>query len=297
MQDKISEEVTVDIAEWVDKAKSDPAAYIERQATEIFLTTLGTAEPYCKKFFLKGGILMGVVYDSPRQTADIDYSTIMEPNPEIIQHLQDTLTEAFPRVAAILGYPDLICKIQTIKLRPKESNFTTAQAPGFEITVGYAKRGTNQETLLQKGKAATVLNADISFKEPVGGIQLLKLGSSDTKISAYSLMDVIAEKLRALLQQEKRNRYRRQDIYDLNLLIQRFAFDADEKIRLHKLLLEKCHARDVFPRDISLEQEEIVRRAKSEWHTLELEIGEVPDFDKCFNVVNQFYKSLPWDKS
>lgn len=110
-------------------------------------------------------------------------------------------------------------------------------------------------------------------------------------------MDVIAEKLRALLQQEKRNRYRRQDIYDLNLLIQRFTFDVDEKIRLHKLLLEKCHARDVFPSDISLEQEEIIRRAKSEWHTLELEIGEVPDFDECFHVVTQFYKSLPWGES
>lgn len=77
----------------------------------------------------------------------------------------------------------------------------------------------------------------------------------------------------------------------------RFTFDVDEKIRLHKLLLEKCHARDVFPSDISLEQEEIIRRAKSEWHTLELEIGEVPDFDECFHVVTQFYKSLPWGES
>ena len=151
--------------------------------------------------------------------------------------------------------------------------------------------------MLQKGRAANVLNADISFKESVGGIQLLKLGNSNTTIGAYSLMDVIAEKLRALLQQEKRNRYRRQDIYDLNLLIQRFKFDVDEKNRLHKLLLEKCHARDVFPSETSLEQEEIIRRAKSEWNTLELEIGEVPDFDECFNVVNQFYKSLPWGKS
>ena len=56
-------EVVVSINEWIDKAKADPEAYLERQATEIFLTTLGATEPYCQKFFLKGGLLMGIVYD------------------------------------------------------------------------------------------------------------------------------------------------------------------------------------------------------------------------------------------
>jgi hypothetical protein len=37
-----------------------------------------------------------------------------------------------------------------------------------------------------------------------------------------------------------------------------------------------------------------MQRAKEEWHTLEVEIGEIPDFDECFERVNTFYVSLPW---
>ncbi len=297
MPDNLPEEITVDIAEWVERAKSDPAAYAERQATEIFLNTLGATEPYCGKFFLKGGILMGVVYESPRHTADIDFSTDLEPTPEMIDHLKESLDSAFPRVAAKLGYLDTICKVQTIKPRPRLDNFSTAQAPSFEVSVAYARRGTNQEKLLGQGKCATVINADISFREPVGGIQIVRLGDDGPTISAYSLSDVIAEKFRALLQQEIRNRFRRQDIYDLDILIRKFPLDSAEKAKIHELLLKKCQARDISPNQTSLEQEEIIRRAKSEWETQKLEIGDIPDFDECFHFVNDFYKSLPWKTS
>ena len=143
-------EIVVSIDEWVNKAKTDPEAYLERQATEIFLTTLGTTEPYCGKFFLKGGLLMGIVYESPRQTVDIDYSTILEPNPKISDHLKLTLNDAFPAMAARMGYPDIACKVQTIKFKPREHNFDQMEAPSFKITIGYAKRGSTQERKLHE---------------------------------------------------------------------------------------------------------------------------------------------------
>ena len=51
-------------------------------------------------------------------------------------------------------------------------------------------------------------------------------------ISAYGLTDLIAEKFRALLQQVPRNRYRRQDIYDIAHLIERFALDESELVAI-----------------------------------------------------------------
>lgn len=294
MSEKNSSEIVVNIGDWIEKAKADPSAYLERQATEIFLTTLGTTEPYCGKFFLKGGLLMGIVYGSPRQTADIDYSTNIEPDSNMAAELREKLDKAFPAVAAKLGYPDIVCKVQTLKLRPRPAIFKDANAPGFDITIGYAIRGTGQEKKLENGHAAMVLKTDISFKEPIGAIQIVKLGDSGSAISAYSLMDVISEKLRALLQQEGRNRYRRQDIYDLHLLISRFSFDNDELEEIFSIFLEKCKAREIDPAPVSLEAEEIVKRSKSEWETLKLEIDELPDFDACFAEVNEFYKSLPW---
>ncbi len=295
MSENKNDEIVVNIDEWIDKAKADPSAYLERQATEIFLTTLGTTEPYCGRFFLKGGLLMGIVYGSPRQTADIDYSTNLEPDSEVAGDLREKLDKAFPRVAASLGYPDIVCKVQTLKLRPRPAMFKDANAPGFDVTIGYAIRGTNQEERLLQGSAALVLKTDISFKEPVGAIQIVRLGESGNTISAYSLTDVISEKFRALLQQEDRNRYRRQDIYDLQLLISKFSFDGDERQEIFRIFLEKCAARQITPHQESLEADEIVKRSKSEWDTLKLEIDELPDFDICFSEVNAFYKSLPWN--
>lgn len=289
-----NEEIVVNIDEWIDKAKADPAAYMERQATEVFLTALGTTEPWCKKFFLKGGLLMGILYKSPRQTADIDYSTTLAPDPKIADQLTESLNKAFPSISANLGYPDIACRIQTIKLLPRTEGFSEKQFPGFKVTVAYAQKGTPQEEKLMLGKGIHVLHADISFKEPVGGFQIVRLGKNGGTISAYSLKDIITEKYRAFLQQEKRNRRRRQDIYDLSVLLNQFDFDDDEKADILDLLIKKCVARDITPDKTSIDNQENINRAKSEWPSLELEIGEVPDFDECFEIAKIFYKSLPW---
>lgn len=289
------EKVTVDILEWVEKAKSDPQAYLERQATEVLLTTLGTVEPYAKKIFLKGGILMGVVYQSFRQTADIDFTTNLEPDPGIADRLRNALTAAFPRVAAELGYPELMCNVQSARYFPNAKLFPKADSPALKIKVGYAHRGSKQQASFERGKATNVLEVDISFREPVGAIQVVHFAGTGGKILAYSLYDLVAEKLRALLQQEVRNRFRRQDIYDIDILVERFSFDGDEKRRLLYLLFKKCAARNIIPSREALAQPEIVRRAKDQWTTLALELEELPDFDTCFVRVDDFYRSLPWE--
>lgn len=295
MSDEILEYSTkVDISEWVEKARIDPEAYLERQVTEIFLTSIGKIKFFNHKIFLKGGILMGVVYNSPRQTGDVDFTAIVPPSSEIANQIGNALREVFPRVTAELGYPDILCQMQSSRYLPNPTIFSTAVGPALKLKIGYARRGSPQEPNFQKGNATNVLAVDISFREPVGAIQIVDLGNSIGVVRAYSLIELMAEKFRALLQQEARNRFRRQDIYDLDTLIQRFSLDNDEKQRLHKSLLEKSAARNIEPTIESLDKPEIIRRAKKEWETLNLEIGELPDFDECFVRVNKFYRSLPW---
>jgi len=286
--------ITVDIGEWVEKARPDPALYLERQATEIFLGALAIAEPYGHRIYLKGGTLMGVVYASPRQTADIDFTTSMEPTNDFAEKLAAALDAAFPRAAAKIGYPDFLCRIQTIKHRPRPEHFIAADGPALKISIGYARRGSPQQKNWEAGHATEVLHVDISFREPVGAIQIVSIDEQGSTIRAYSLFDLIAEKFRALLQQEKRKRHRRQDVYDIDILAQKFPFDASEKTRLHALLLKKCASRDIMPNRKSLSDPEIIKRAHAEWDTLALEIGSVPDFDECFERVDALYSSLPW---
>lgn len=284
----------VDIASWIDRARSDPQAYLERQATEVFLTAIALAPSYKDKIFLKGGVLMGIRYDSPRQTADLDFTTSLEPNVDEIADIRAELDDALLRAAVRLGYPDLVSRVQTVKQRPRPSKFATASFPALKMKIAYALRGSSQESRLNAGQCPTTLEADISFNEPIDALQIVRLGPGGSEIEAYSLVDLMAEKLRALLQQEIRNRYRRQDIYDLALLIERFPFDQSEQTHLLEVFRRTSASRSINPDQDSISSPEVVHRARSEWDTLASELGELPDFEERFEIVNQFYRSLPW---
>jgi hypothetical protein len=135
----------VNIFEWVARAKIDPVKYFERQATEVVLTAIGMAEPFSEHIFLKGGILMGVLYGSPRNTGDIDFTTDLDPNEELPDALRSALDGTLPRAAAEIGYPDMLLRVQTIKIRPRQDSLAKDTFPALEMKIGYAKRGSPQE--------------------------------------------------------------------------------------------------------------------------------------------------------
>lgn len=282
------------ISDWVEIAKADPETYLERQATEVFLSTIGSLEAYNEHIFLKGGILMGVVYQSPRNTGDIDLSTTIKAELGVADELAAELDKAFPSICAELGYPDLLCAVQSIKTYPKGEAFPKNDGPSIKLKIGYAKQGSPQEKNFLLKKSSTVLEVDISFNEPIGDFQVVIFEGSEQEIHAYSLLSLIAEKFRALLQQEKRNRHRRQDVYDLHSLTSRFSLDDEERARLLDILVEKCTARGITPNRDSLSQKEIIRRAEADWDTLELEVENLPEFSTCFKAANSLYISLPW---
>jgi len=284
----------VDIKSWVDRARRDPAAYVERQATEIVLSAIGSLPGYGSRIFLKGGILMAVVYESPRGTADIDFTTDLEPSPELPANLRDALDKELPRAAARLGFPDLVLRVQTVKERPRPFKTADLQFPALYVTIAYAKRGSGAERHILNGQGQHVIELEVSFNEPVHAIEVVRFGASGPSFSAYALTDLIAEKFRALLQQVTRNRYRRQDVYDIAYLAERFPPDEGERAAILKAFRVKCAARGITPTADSFSNPDVSARARSEWDTLRQEIGEVPDFDACFAKVTELYTSLPW---
>ena len=135
----------IDVGKWVENAKADPVAYQQRQTVEIVLNAIAITTPLNAKMFLKGGILMGLAYDSPRQTTDIDMSTKL-----IVEHntgdmIRTKLDAAFPRAAAALGYADLVLKTHSVKRMPRKTKFEEADFPALKLKIAYAQRGTKQE--------------------------------------------------------------------------------------------------------------------------------------------------------
>ena len=236
----------INVAEWVESAKADPVAYRQRQTVEIILNAIAMTAPLNAKMFLKGGILMGLAYDSPRQTTDIDLTTKLEVEGAVGDKIRKLLDSAFAprRRRARLYRPR---RQNPFGKTPTREDLQKRGFPRLEAQKSPVRqRGAEQEKALQEGKAPGVINVDISFKEPMQQIQVLEL-TGGQKLYAYGLVDLIAEKYRAILQQVPRKRNRRQDVYDLDLLIARNEIDVVLQAQILDAFVVKCRARHLNP--------------------------------------------------
>ena len=217
---------------------------------------------------------------------------VLEAKRDVGGWICERLDQEFPRVASRLGYAELMLATQSVKWR-QGVNPEIAKFPALRVNVAYALRGTGRAKAFQRNRAADVIGIDISFNESLGHIQVLEL-TDGRALFAYGLADLIAEKYRAVLRQVPRDRYRRQDVFDLDLLITGNETDDEPRAQILDALVRKCHSRHLKPSRTSLDAPEVKERSGVQWNTLALEVGEPPDFEACFTRVSGFYRNLPW---
>lgn len=288
-----AEIVDVDIRAWVEKARANPALYRNRQVTEIVLATIGLTPSLATTLVLKGGALMALAFKSERVTGDVDFTASVGPA-DFDKLLVDKLNEQMPRVAIQLGHLDLLCRVQRVEKRPRPQNFENLDFPALLVRIASAVRGTPEQARLEAGQAMRVVDIEISFRDQVYQFQELNLTDAGAAVRAFTIHEIIAEKLRALLQQPGRNRYRRQDIYDIAFLLDDHPMAQADRAQIHATLLEKCRTRGIDPTVQSLADPEVRRRAEADWNTLKLELTDLPPFDERFERVEGFFRSLPW---
>ncbi len=287
-------EVKVNIRDWI-LAAPNPQARQLRQAVDITLNAFASFSDYVSTCSLKGGILMGLAYGSPRLTADIDLSLARRPNKDDPEEIKGLLNASFDFIAFERGHPDMALRVGVIKRLPK-GKFDESDFPGLGVKVLYAHRNNEgQMRRLEAGMGGPTLSLDISFNEPAEELQLLSL-SEESSILAYGRAELIAEKLRALLQQIPRKRERRQDPYDIWHLVENTKITDEDKVIILKRLIAKSESRGIFPSLDSLQNPEISRRASARWSSLELELGKgkLPEFKICWKATVDLYESLPW---
>jgi len=285
--------VDVDIRAWVEAARANPALYRDRQVTEIVLAAIGLTPSLHRTLVLKGGALMALAFGSHRLTTDVDFTAMAEPG-GFAQLLTDELNAQMPRTAIELGHADLVCRIQTVEKKPRPQNFTGHDFPALLVRIASATRGTNEQKRLNAGNASRVLDIEISFRDQVYESQQLNLTDAGVSVCAFTIHELIAEKLRALLQQVARKRNRRQDIYDIAFLLEGHQMGPDDRAAIHDTLVKKCRTRGIEPGADSLDDAELVRRARADWDTLKLEVPDLPPFDRQYAIVRDFYATLPW---
>ena len=249
---------TINITAWVEEAKARPVEYHRRQATEIIIHSLAyLPEKYKGSLCLKGGLLMVLAFSSKRATQDIDITAHCEDHVAFAESIRADLDKALMRAAAALGYLKLEIKVQTIKLQPRAADFPGASFPALDVKIAFAEKGTRDHDRLSTGTGINTVGLDISFNEPIDDKVELILDRDHKTVSAYSIEALVAEKFRAMLQQEERNRYRSQDVYDINFLLEKTSFTAEQRKTILGLLIKSAAARAIAATKDSIRKEEV----------------------------------------
>lgn len=282
-----------DLMEWIGEAPTKELGEF-RKAVHTILTAISTSDTLRPSMILKGGILLAIRYSSGRFTKDLDFSTDKTLSDQFsVQSVVDELNASLLQSVEELPY-GLDCRVQSARKIPNRDDATF---PSIKMTIGYATQATAAHKRLLAGHAPKTISIDYSLNEPLPNIDGITLNEGEEDLMTYSLIDLIAEKIRSLLQQESRNRGRRQDIYDIYMLVDKVAeIDADEKLQILSSLLIKSRSRDIEPEKNSFENPVLKSKALKDYDTLADEVeGVLPDFDKAFDVVQKFYTSLPWE--
>jgi len=228
-------------------------------------------------WIFKGGTcLRHCYYKGYRFSEDIDFSCRPgEGNMDASLHLLD-------KVAA------WVLRESGIRL----SGQAPVTAPGdfqIEIPVEYDRGGTRRQGLPQ-------VKVHLTFDEPVldeAVARSVASGYSDLSafsITTYSKKEILAEKLRSLLQQQKKWP-RPRDLYDLWYILcesgERFSWKE-----LKPLFDEKCRVRGVQPDIAGLTSDTLREWNEKAWRDrLWPMLKDVPDFDRVWKEwVKTFYE-------
>lgn len=280
------------IEDWIAAAPQDRVTF--RQAVHIVLQAIASSDYLQPRMIMKGGMLMGLRYQSSRFTEDIDFSTSMRYADIDEARFREELGESLQIASDELPY-QVLCMVQSITIQPKDVE--NATFPSFKLKIGYARRNNAGEmTRLRSGQSPHTVKIDYSFNEHSYGVDHISL-TDENELQAYSFTDLVAEKIRSVIQQVERNRARRQDIYDLNLLLDTVTPDEKERHTILTTLLDKSVGRlpagTVNPDTLS--RADIRERSAREYAQLRNEIeGELPNFDQSYGRLEEFYRSLPW---
>jgi len=184
-------------------------------------------------------------------------------------------------------------RTQRVRRNPPGADKTYAT---YQISIGYQlpedRHFADFETWDRP--LVTVVVLEISLNDVVCNTQQVALGDdASIKIRVCTLEDILAEKLRALLQQVVRKRTRKQDLFDIARMIGIHGDEIDRD-KVAAYFERKCRGRDIEPRR-ELFNEDVRRQARIEYDSLFADMD--PDyfiaFEEAWLALQQFLSELP----
>lgn len=281
----------IQFQEWIDSAPEKHQGEF-RRAVHVVISAISLSPVLPDYLVMKGGMLLAIAHSGERFTKDIDFSTSKAVAELPVETVVSELRARIPEAVEMLEY-DLDCRVQSYELRPPDP---AKSWPTLIVRIGYAPYSEPRRLArLAQGASPTLVRVECSYNEAMSHIESLEIAPGKM-LNAYTAGDVIAEKLRAIIQQPVRNRFRRQDIYDIYMLLLEYGAPTPEHSEeILASLKDKAESRKVQVDQSSLRDDEVRARSENEYLSLRSEIqGELPDFEIAYEKVRLFYEGLPW---
>lgn len=220
------------------------------------------AAPWSQTVAFKGGNALRFVYRNPRSTVDLDFTAGVgfPDDPEMIRSMLDRAIQHGGRQFGL--------KLRSQRIR-RDPASTEKTMPTYDITVAFQFPGDRYFADFETAPRnyPSVVALEVSLNDVVCETRAVTLGDSpSSKIRVCVLEDIIAEKLRALLQQRIRNRNRRQDVYDIARMVRQYGIELNV-VKIGQFLIAKARARQIQVSKRMFD-EEIKRRAAFEYENL-----------------------------
>ncbi len=281
-----------EIGAWARESGVPLSEARQRFAQYAILRGIASSASLRELLVFKGGNALDFIWSPNRSTRDLDFSvdmTRLQGQDFVEMELQNLLSSAFATSGPQLG---IVMAVHRVKRQPpgKDKTFAT-----YTARVGYALPDDQRNrTLLVAGRPSNqVVPIEISINEPIGADESIPLGGSTRFLRVSTLNDIVAEKLRAFLQQKRdiRNRNRPQDLLDIALLLQRnLPLSLGE---ISHFLLEKADARGVPVSKEAFREPELAARASYEYEELRNTVRvEFVSFDKAIEILYDLIERL-----
>lgn len=254
------------------------------------LAAFAQSRPLRESLVFKGGNALDFVWQPNRSTLDLDFSIdhddlLFRADTEGLRRHVGRAVESFQQQSGV------ILRVQSVRQRPPGPN---RAFPTFLVRIGYAlpDQLPLRQRMMDGRMSPHVVDIEVSANEVIGAFTSVRIDDAMPPLRVSTIEDIIAEKLRALLQQPIRNRERRQDVLDIAVLLR--LHPEIKRSDTGRFLVLKCEARDINPRKSSFLDPEIRRRAAIDYDALEstTRVLFIP-FDEAWDALVAFVRELP----
>lgn len=179
----------------------------QRFAMGLVLEAIARSNRLRQRLVFKGGNALDFVWLPNRSTLDLDFTSLL---PMTLAQMKQVIEGALSAMEKRCG---TLLRLQRAEIRPRGPQ---ASFPTIAMTVGYAHRddAPQRRRMVERDLPSTkTIKVEVSMNDVVSFEATVDFAGRSLRVC--TIEDILAEKLRALLQQPVRNRARRQDVLDI----------------------------------------------------------------------------------